>query len=164
MRPCRARALGAVHGAGFCREDVIRQRGATLNSQVEIHDSTLAGLTPVGRDLILRLAPAYVHRSTGRPGINPGSGWLQDLDLVVSEAVVESSPSGFPSDLSDGSFSVGEVRWDNTIPLPLAVSGVVSLTAMTVRGERLVIRGTGASVVTRGELRYLEEFPGSTGD
>jgi hypothetical protein len=94
-----------------------------MNSEVEIHDSTLASITPDGRDLVLCLAPAYVHRSAGRPGIDQGSGWLQDIDLVISEAVVESSPSGFPVNLSDGSFSDGEVRWDNSIPLPLAVWG-----------------------------------------
>jgi hypothetical protein len=131
-----------------------------MNSGVEIHDSTLAGITPEGRDLVLRLAPAYVHRSAGRPGIDQGSGWLQDIDLVISEAVVESLPSECPVDLSDGSFAVGEVRWDNLVPLPLAVSGTVSLAAVTCRGELLAVRGTGASAVTRGESRYLEEFPG----
>src|SRR5262245_59103732 len=83
--------------------------GAPMNSEVEIHDSTLASITPDGHDLVLCLAPAYVHRSAGRPGIDQGSGWLQDIDLVISEAVVESLPSEFPVDLSDGSFSVGEV-------------------------------------------------------
>ena len=131
-----------------------------MNSEVEIHDSTLASITPDGRDLVLCLAPAYVHRSAGRPGIDQGSGWLQDIDLVISEAVVESSPSDFPVDLSEGSFTDGEVRWDNSIPLPLAVWGAVSLTVMTCRGEILAVRGTGASVVTRGDARYVEEFPG----
>lgn len=130
-----------------------------MNSEIELHDSTLASITPDGHDLILCLAPAYVHRSAGRPGIDQGSGWLQDIDLVISEAVVESLPTEFPVDLSEGSFSVGEVRCDNSIPLPLAVSGAVSLVAVTCRGELLAVRGTGASTVTRGELRYLEEFP-----
>jgi hypothetical protein len=131
-----------------------------MNSEIELHDSTLAGVTPDGRDLVLCLAPAYVHRSAGRPGIDPGTGWLQEIDLVVSEAVVESLPSEFPVNLSDGSFSVGEVRWENSIPLPLAVSGHVSLVAVPCRGEMLAVRGTGASTGTRGEPRHLEEFPG----
>lgn len=135
-----------------------------MNSEVEIHDSTLTGVTPDGRDLVLRLAPAYVHRSAGRPGIDQGSGWLQDIDLVISEAVVESLPSEFPVALSDGSFSDGEVRWDNSIPLPLAVCGTVSLTAVTGRGEILAVRGTGASARTRGDARYVEELPGPVDD
>ena len=120
---------------------------------------TLAGISSVGCDLVLRLAPAYVHRSAERPGIDRGTGWLQDIDLVIAEAVVESLPSVFPDSLSDGSFSVGEVRGDNSIPLPLAASGAVALTAVTSRGELLAVRGTGASALARGEARYLEEFP-----
>jgi hypothetical protein len=69
-------------------------------------------------------------------------------------------PSELPSDLSEGSFSVGEIRWDDSIPLPLAVPDAVSFAEITSRGELLTVRGTGASAVTRGELRYLEEFPG----
>lgn len=130
-----------------------------MNSQVEIHDTTLACIISVGRDLILRLAPAYIHRSPGRPGIDSGSGWLQDIDLVLTNAVVESLPSEFPVDMSEGSFSIGQDRSDNMIPLPLSFRGPVSLAAVTNRGELLAIRGTGASAVTRGELRYVEEFP-----
>lgn len=122
----------------------------------------LAGITSFGRDLVLCLAPAYIHRSAGQPGIDYGSGWLQDLHLVIFDAVVEFLPSELPIALSDGSFWVGGVLWDNTIPLPLAVLGAVTLTAVTSRGERLAVRGAGASVVTRGELRYVEVYPGST--
>ncbi|MDG3004808.1 hypothetical protein [Paludisphaera mucosa] len=132
-----------------------------MNTAVELHDSTLAGMTHDGRDLVLRLSPAYVHRSTGRPGVDPGSGWLQDVDLVIFEAMVDTLPSEFPVDLSDGSFSVGEVLWDNSIPLPLAVTGAVTLTAVTCGGEFLTVRGTGASTVMHGESRYFEQFPGS---
>jgi hypothetical protein len=137
---------------------------APLNSEVEIHDSKLGGITPDGRDLVLRLEPAYVHRSAGRPGIDQGSVWRQDIDLVISEAVVETLPSELPVKLSDGSFSVGEVRWDNAIPLPLAVTDAIALDAVTSRGEPLAVRGTGASAVTRGALRYVEEFPGPIDD
>ena len=134
-----------------------------MNSIIEIHDSVLASICPRGGDLILHLAPAYVHRSAGRPGIDPGSGWAQDLDLVISDAAVESLPTGLPAELSDGAFAAGEARWDNAIPLPLGFEGAVSLTAVTNQGERLAVRGTGATVVACGNPRYIEPFPGSTG-
>jgi hypothetical protein len=128
-----------------------------MNDAIEFHDSTLAGIAFDGRDLVVSLAPAYVHRSAGRPGVDPGSGWLQDVDLVVTEAIVESSPSEVPVELCDGSLSVGEALWDNLLPLPLAASGATSLVVITGRGERLAVRGAGASIVIRGEPRYLEE-------
>jgi hypothetical protein len=77
--------------------ELLAGAGALVNSIVEIHDSELAGTTLIGRDLALRLEPAYVHRSAGRPGIDRGSGWLQDIDLVISEANVESLPAELPA-------------------------------------------------------------------
>lgn len=135
-----------------------------MNSIIEIHDSTLASISFVGHDLVLCLSPAYVHQTAGRPGIDQGSGWVQDINVVFSEAVVEFSPLEIPCGLSERTLSVGEIHWDNGIPLPLAVSGEVSLTAITCQNERLVVRGTGASAVTLGALRYVEEFPGSAND
>ena len=135
-----------------------------MNSVVEIHDSVLASVSLLGSDLVLHLAPAYVHCSAGRPGIDPATRWVQDLDLVISDASAESLPSDLPAELSDGSFVVGEARWDNTIPLPLGVTAPVSLTATTNQGELLAVRGSGASVVTRGELRYIEAYPGAAGN
>jgi hypothetical protein len=98
-----------------------------MNSALEIHDSNLAGIELAGRDAVRHVHAAYIHRSEGRPGIDAGSGWAQDIDLTIFEAVVESLPSGFPRALAGGTLSVGQAAWDNLIPLPLAVSGVVSL-------------------------------------
>ena len=130
-----------------------------MNREVELHDSTLAGIEAVGRDVVIRLAPAYVHHSEGRPGIDPGSGCHQDIDLVIREAVTESSPSRLPCWLSDGALSIGEATWENAIPLPLAASGAVSFSAVTAEGESLVVRGTSAEALPRGEARYVEPFP-----
>ena len=131
-----------------------------MNSALEIHDSNLAGIELAGHDAVLHLDDAYIHRSEGRPGIDPGSGWLQDIDLVISGAVVESLPSGLPRALTGGALSVAASAWDNLIPLPLAVSCAVSFSVVTTSGETLLVRGSGAEVVPRGEPRYLEPFPG----
>jgi hypothetical protein len=132
-----------------------------VNRRIEVHDTTLAGISYQGRDLRVHLAPAYVHASEGRPGLDPGSGWLQDVDLIVSEAVVESSPSRLPAWLSDGTFSAGEIVLENEVPFPLAVPGPVRLRFVTGHGESLAVAGAGASALPRGEPRYLEEFPGA---
>ena len=132
-----------------------------MNRQIELHDSTLESIVRMGPDLLLRLRPAYVHRSEGRPGIDPGSGWLQDIDLILREGVAEALPSEFPFDLESGSFEAGEDRWENSIPLPLSTSATARLAAVTTRGARLEVRGAGASAVRRGEPRYVEEFRGT---
>jgi hypothetical protein len=131
-----------------------------MNSALEIHDSNLAGIELAGPDAVLHLDAAYIHRSEGRPGIDPGSGCVQDIDLVIYGAVVESVPSGLPRALTGGALSVGGTAWDNLIPLPLAVSGAVSLSVATSDGEPVLVRGSGVEVVPRDEPKYMEPFPG----
>jgi hypothetical protein len=145
---------GTIHRAWMSGD-----KESLMNSSLEIHDSTLSGIDYVGADIVVRLAPAYIHRSEGPPGIDRGSGWLQDIDLVVHAGVVECSPSQMPCWLADGSLTIGDTNWNNCVPIPLAASGVVTLSAITENSERLVIRGTGVKSVSRRELRYVEECP-----
>ena len=153
---------GAANPVGLRSTDPPHE--TSMNSIIEIHDSTLTSVTAVGRALVISFGPAYVHQSAGRPGRDDGSGWLQDLDLVIADAVVESLPLELPAGFSDGMFSVGGRLEENVIPLPLAVSGEVLFSALTDCVERLVVRGSGASIVPRGGLRFVEEFRRSTGD
>ncbi len=132
---------------------------ASDDGSVEVHDSVLAGLSFAGDDVVIRLSPAFVHRSPGRAGVDPGTVWLQTIDLVISEAVVDRSPSGWPVVLWDGSISVDGARWDNVIPLPLALAGAVAFEAVTIPGESLSVRGNRVEVVLQGSPRYLEPFP-----
>lgn len=130
-----------------------------MNRIIEIHDSTLGGMDADGPDLILQLTPAYVHSSEGRPGVDPGSGWLQNVAIVIRAATVETSPPRLPCSLSDGNLCSGETVWENSIPLPYSTVAQVSLRARTEYGESLVVHGLGAEVLPHGEPRYLEDFP-----
>jgi hypothetical protein len=133
----------------------------SVNTALEFHDSTLAGVDQNGRDLVLRLDPAYLHRSHGQPGLDPGEGWLQPLDLIVTEAIIEALPSVLPCDLFDGSLSAGGTIWENSVALPLEVAGAVTLRLVTCNGEHLAAQGNGVMCRLHGESRYLEPFPGS---
>jgi hypothetical protein len=132
-----------------------------VNSALEFHDSTLTGVDQNGRDLVLRLDPACVHRSHGQPGLDPGDVWLEALGLVVTEAVIEVVPSVLPGELWGGTLSAGGTIWDNDIPLPLAFVGAVTLRLVFSNGEHLVAHGNGIRARLLGEPRYLEPFPGN---
>lgn len=135
-----------------------------MKSLLEIHDSVLAAIEPDGQDVILHFAPAYVHLWEATADIEPGSGCLQDFDLVISGAVLESLPSVLPADLCEGAISLGESRWDNALALPFAVRGELFLAAVTSNGQALAIRGTGAALVPRGPIRFLERLPWAADD
>lgn len=132
-----------------------------MNRVIELHDSCVAGITTSGGSIVVRFRPAYVHRSQDRAGLGPGSVWLQDLDLVFSEAESESTFSEIPQDLYDGSLSVDDEVFENAIPFSLDLRGAVRFSAVGDQGEQLVIRGTQATAVPVGQACYLEQFPGT---
>ncbi len=145
-------------GAGGC-VDSVGGRGQPVNAAIEIHDSELAAviLTQVG--VIVRLAPAYVHRSGGRPGFDAGSGWCQPVELVFVAGVVVGLLPELPCTLDDGIIS-GGAEFRGMIPLPYVVETAVHFEACNLHGDLVVIRGLGLEVKAIGEASYVEEFPG----
>src|SRR5436190_89572 len=135
--------------------------GDSMNRVIELHDAWVVEITPSGSSVVVRFGPAYVHRSDGCPGSDPGSCWVQDLDLVVSEAVLESTFTEMPQQLDVGSLSVGSEVFENAVPFPFDMPGVIRFSARSLIGERLVIQGTRVRVVQVGDARYVEQFPGT---
>jgi hypothetical protein len=43
--------------------------------------------------IVVKLRPAYIHRSDGVPGIDPGSGWVQDAVIELRRRIVEGTLS-----------------------------------------------------------------------
>jgi hypothetical protein len=131
-----------------------------VNAAIEIHDSELAAVVETPNGVIVRLAPAYVHRSTVRPGIDAGSGWSQPVEMLFVSGVVEGPLPELPCTLDDGSVS-GGAEFRGMIPLPCGVETAVRFEARSLHGELVVIRGVGLKVKAVGEASYVEEFPGA---
>ena len=133
-----------------------------MNSAIELHDSTIAAVDRIRSSVVIRLAPAYVHRSEGQPGIDATTGWHQDFDLVISDAVVESCPKELNCWIADGNIAVGDTLHDNWIPLPFACAGPTSVKfwAITQNSEELVIHGSAAEIVPRSEPQFVEDVSG----
>jgi hypothetical protein len=134
---------------------------ATLNSIIEIHDSDLASVEQEGKRTKIALAPAYIHKSTGIPGVDPGTGWVQDVIVLVEDGIIEGSIPNLPCDLYDGTLQVNEITLKNNLPLPLNHRGKVELTLVAQSSERIVVRGTHISATLTGEPKYVEDFTGS---
>lgn len=131
-----------------------------MNAAIEIHDSELSAIV-VGQDRVtVRLDPAYVHRSPGRPGHDPGSGWLQPVEIVLFGGEIETPLPDMPCTLDAGCFS-GGADFVNGISMPFALMSAVKFEAYTLEGNRIVIRGAGIEVKAAGQAKYVEEFPGA---
>jgi hypothetical protein len=130
-----------------------------VNAAVELHDSQVVAVELAAGAVTVRLA-AYVHRSEGRPGFDPGSGWSQPVALVFAGGVVEEQPSELPCTLDDGRVSV-LAEFAGLVPVPASVPGAVRFEAVGLYGERLVVRGSGLEVIAVGEGEFVERFPGT---
>jgi hypothetical protein len=132
-----------------------------LNRETEIHDSVLDSMSMEENQAVLMFSHVYIHQSEGKPGVDPGIGWTQAAIIRVANAVIGSSLSEWPRDLSDGYLKVnGEVS-DNMIPIPLDQGGNVELRLETWN-EVVLVSGTHIRLELLGEAQYVERFPGAT--
>jgi hypothetical protein len=129
------------------------------NRAMEFHDSRFDGVEKEGTNLALRFSAAYIHESEGEPGVDAGSGWVQELRLVISDALQTGEIVDVPCDLCDGSVWLDDQRLENVIPIPLDYRGCVEL--RLEQTNVLTITGKSLRVELCGEPKYVEEFPGS---
>ena len=131
------------------------------NAAIELHDSVVERLEPRGEGLAIHFSHAYIHRSSGEPGIDSGTGWSQRAVLLIQSAAVSGAEPALPAKISTGELSVSETRLPNVVPLPFDHAGAVKLSLVLSTGRSLVISGAGASLCLVGEPRFIEEFAGN---
>ena len=130
-----------------------------MNAAIDLHDSEVQSIELRNGDLRVVLSAAYVHRSSGRPGIDPGTGWLQTAELLFRgvEAPVETMQ--FSGRVSDGSVSVaGETL--SLLPIPLSAAGEVTASFAGANGQVLSFAAASVQCSVYGEPRFVENYPG----
>lgn len=128
------------------------------NRAMEFHDSTFDGLHWCGTDLTLTFSAAYIHQSEGKPGVDAGSGWVQEVRLHISDATLTGETLDLPCDLYDGSISLDDDRFDNCVPIPLDYRGRIEV--ILEQESRVNAVGTRLLVELLGEPKHVEKFPG----
>src|SRR4051812_39422815 len=97
----------------------------SMNAAIELHDSNVKVTECSNGDFRIEFSGAYVHRSEGVPGVDPGTGHIQPAEIVFSSATWNGLSPECVGDISDGWVSVnGEVS--TLIPLPSRNFGLVS--------------------------------------
>src|SRR5258708_38057608 len=97
------------------------------NRAIEIHDSTLDAFSVRDGEAVLHFPCVYIHESMGTPGVDAGSGWVEEALLRISGATVTMSFSKFPADLLDGYIMVGDAVLSKEIPIPRSPNGMLEL-------------------------------------
>jgi hypothetical protein len=129
-----------------------------LNSSIEIHDSRLESVERQGEKIILRLSPAYIHKSIGEPGVNVGTGWIQDALVIIEQLGAKPTTENLPVYLSNGTLRIDNKEFPNTIPLPMSCQGSIVLDLLTMENERISMKGSSIRVELLGEPVFVEEF------
>lgn len=103
----------------------------------------------------------YVHRSSGEPGVDPGTGWSQSVHFRIGRARVKGRLSVLPIDVLAGRLIASGRVFENVVPMPLIDAGIVSVQLQGRNGVELVIDGEGIEANLVGPAKYVEEFPGA---
>jgi hypothetical protein len=127
------------------------------NAAVELHDSTLERIEWHAGDVIAVLH-AYVHRSSGRPGVDAGTGWVQPMRMRFTEGTATGSISAIPLDILDGRLVLSGETVDNMIPMPLSHIGPSRIELESWNDANVVIEGQGVTAMFAGPAEYVEEF------
>ena len=129
-----------------------------MNKSIEFHDSTLSKITQDHETIVLHFDKAYIHQSEGIPGIDNGTGWVQSIDIQLSQAKINFLPKNMPIDLYTGYFILDNKKLDNGIDLPLNSSGKIEICFTTNFNEKIVITAKSVSSIEESELEFVEDF------
>jgi hypothetical protein len=131
-----------------------------MNMALEFHDSIVRSVRKMGRSLVVSLT-AILHESEGDPGIDPGSVWLQPIDITITDAFTKADVTELLNNrLWNGSLSVGPEVHDNLVTVPLRAVAPIELFLRSTNRD-FEITGTSAEIRLSGERDYLEIFPGT---
>ncbi len=129
-----------------------------MNEGIELHDSELVAVTCSGGEAVVSLSSAYIHRTTGSPGVDSDSGWLQPAMLTISAASLSTTPTLLPATISDGFLRIGSAHHSNVIPASGTFADAIELSLVLSTGEALTIRGQRISIQLHGESSFVESF------
>ncbi|WP_435018655.1 hypothetical protein TA3x_000639 [Tundrisphaera sp. TA3] len=131
-----------------------------LRTGLEWHDSELLAIRqePWGCLLVVN---AVIHKTTGVPGVDPGTVWIQTAEVRLSNGRPHGLPIGPldpPLDIWDGSLITKGQLLDGLVPCPLHSVGSTTIDLTFNRGDRFVIQADGLTIDLIGEPTYLEEW------
>ena len=129
-----------------------------MRSGLDLHDSRIDSVEICDSDANVHFSHAYIHKSKGAPGRDPGTAWSQEALLVISGAIITAQLPPLPNTISDGYLEVGGIE-HTLLPLPFTRKADVNLSLVFTDGTSLTLSGRGAAVTLLGQAIFLEDFP-----
>jgi hypothetical protein len=130
-----------------------------MNSALELHDSIIHQVTVFEDQLHLEFSSAYIHNSTGRPGIDAGLGYVQEAKITFTRAIFSGLSTDFSGSLFDGFIRVNLEEF-SLIPMTLNASGRIYAEFVFSSGATLKVTAKSVTCSGLGEPKYIESFAG----
>jgi len=131
----------------------------SLNAAIELHDSVVQSIFRNQLYLLVALRPAWIHKTTGTPGVDAGSCFVQDVILEFGTAETAGEIGDLPADMLDGELRIEDMVFSNMITLPCEFVGATSFSIHLSPDYRAIsITGHGIKAKLEGEPRYIQEF------
>ena len=124
---------------------------------MELHDSRVDAVEVSGTNASVHFSHAYVHKSSGAPGRDAGTGWSQEALLVLADVTVSGPLPTLPNSISDGFLEVGGVKHELLI-LPFKLKVVARLYLVFADGSCLDIIGKRPAIELLGQPIFVEDF------
>jgi hypothetical protein len=128
-----------------------------MNVALEFHDSEVSAIQSRDESLSVAFSAAYVHHSEGVPGVDPGSGYVQALEMLLQQVSWSGSLGSCLGRLSDGHISVGGQRL-SLVPLPYESGESIKVELVFQNGETLNATAAQVHIGFTGEPRFVESF------
>jgi hypothetical protein len=133
------------------------------HAAIELAGSVLARLDRRGTSLLAILSPARVHRSHGRPGVDPGTIWHQDVRLTLAAGAAHGDLEGLPCTIAGATLSLGGVPMPPWIAeAPGVLLGIVEIEVVDPDGRRALLLGAGLESAFLGMAQRLEPSAGES--
>lgn len=130
---------------------------AKMRSAFELHDSRVSHIELVDEVATIYFSHAYIHKSRGTPGKDAGTGWSQELQLVMWSASTSRQLPARSNTVSEGFLEVGGIRHE-LIPLPFKRKVGARLYLLFVDGVEVEIVGDKPLINLLGTPIYLEDL------
>lgn len=128
------------------------------NRAIEFHDSELAAVSRVAASVVLSFSAAYVHESTGVPGVDAGVGWYQPATLTIAQGEI-ASEIHLPASVADGFIRVAGAFHQNHIPAVAGMlDGPIEISLLLSTAETLLVRGAAITIELSGQPSAVEQF------
>jgi hypothetical protein len=128
-----------------------------MNSALEFHDSKVGSVQVVGASLRIVFSTAYIHRSSGSPGVDSGDGFIEPIEMSFGGASFVGDMSQCVGALWDGSLSVSGKKL-GLVPVPFNCSAPVLAELNFSSGALLTVKASSVSVTSLGDAVFVEHF------